>query len=126
MSSRESLARQSLRWDAGYCVVMGAAAAVLAAPLASALDMATPLVLVGGIAAAVWGGFVARLAGASSWRTVTVIVVAANLMAAGALAGIGLVADLAAPVRVVLLGVALQVGGFAAIQAHALWSPFVR
>ena len=124
--AREHLARQSLRWDAGYCIVMGAVAAVLFAPLASALDAPKFLVALGGLATVAWGAFVARLAGASSWRNVTVLVVAANVAAAGALAAVGLIAEVEPAVRVVLLGVAVQVAGFAAIQAHALWSPFVR
>lgn len=125
-STRETLARQSLRWDAGYCMTMGAALAVFFAPIATAVEAPKPLIAIGGVATVVWGGLIARMSLGSPWRRITTLVAAVNLAATAALAVVAVVTDIQPVARVLLLGVALQVFAFAAIQAHALWSPLVR
>ena len=107
-------------------MVMGAALAVFFSPLASALGAESPIIAIGGVAVVAWGGLVARLSIGAPWRRITALVIAANLAATVALMTIGLLADVDPAVRVVLMGIAVQVGAFAALQAHALWSPFVR
>jgi hypothetical protein len=105
---------------------MGALLAVFFAPISDALDAPRSLVVIGGVAVVVWGGLVARMSVATAWRPITIWIVAANLVAASSLAGIGLQAEVDPAVRVLLIGVGAQVFAFAALQAHALWSPFVR
>lgn len=120
------MARSAMRWDAGYCIVMGAALAVMFRPIAETLTAPKPLIAIGGIATAGWGGLVARFSVAAPWRRVTTFVVVANLAAVGAASVVMVAADLDTPARVLLGGLSLQVLGFAAVLAHALWSPLVR
>lgn len=123
MDRRERLARSALRWNAGYCMTMGAAAALAFRPVAAAVEAPRPLIAMGGLATVVWGGLVGRLAIAPWWRPVTMLVVAVDLAAAATLAGVVLFADLGPAADVVVVGIAIQVFAFAAVQAHALWSP---
>jgi hypothetical protein len=88
--------------------------------------LAKVVVAIGGVATLVWGGIVARMSLGGPWRRITAFVTVTNAAAAGVLTIIVLAADVGPAAAVVLLGAALQVVAFAAIQAHALWSPFVR
>lgn len=123
---RETLARQSLRWDAGYCIVMGAAMAVFFSPIAAAVMAPKPLIAIGGVATAAWGGMVVRMSFGGPWRRITAYVVVVNLAATAALTLLAALGDLDTAGRVVLGSIAIQVLGLAAVQAHALWSPFGR
>jgi hypothetical protein len=105
---------------------MGVLALIGFRPLASAIDASRPLVLTAGGAAMLWAGLVWVLSRVPSWRPATALVVVANLAAVAALA-VTLLATDASDGRTVVLGiVAAQVFVFAAVQAHALWSPFGR
>ena len=53
-------------------------------------------------------------------------VTVSNIAGAAVLALVAAGAEVAPAARVVIAGIGFQVFLFAALQAHALWSPFVR
>ena len=122
----ERLARSALRWDAGYCGLLGAATVVFVSPIARVIDVSRLIVIITGIGAALWGGFVWIVARIPSWRTGTAVVVIANVAATALILFVMVVVDGPTARSVVLGGVGIQVFAFAAVQAHALWSPFGR
>lgn len=124
MHWRESLAVQALRWNAGYCMVMATGAAVFAPDLGDGLGIASRSVVIGAGATFLWGAGLLRFGGGTRWRPVTIAAVAANLAVAASLAAISLGAEADSVRAIVAAGGALQVCAFAAVQAHALWTPF--
>lgn len=95
-------------------------------PVASAIEAPRMVVALTGTSTIVWAGLVWVVSRVPSWRTATALVVAANLAAVAALV-VTLLASEASDARTVVLGIiAAQVFAFAAVQAHALWSPFGR
>jgi hypothetical protein len=131
MQSREALARQSLRcqslrWDAGYCTITGLALGATMAPLSEAIDVAAAWIVVAGLLTVAWGIAIRWMAHHDAWFRWTVAVLLANVGAAAGLLGATLAAGLTPGIQGLFWIVAAQVFGFAALQAHALWSPFVR
>jgi hypothetical protein len=105
---------------------MGVATAAAFRPVAEVLEASSVLVALIGMGAVVWGGFVWVAARVPSWRTATTFVVVVNLAIVAAIAVV--LMGVGGPTgRTVVFGaIGIQVFGFAAIQAHALWSPFGR
>ncbi|MFD6054011.1 hypothetical protein [Agromyces sp. NPDC060279] len=114
-----TIGRWSLRLDAAYCAVLGAAVALFAGPVAEAVRLPLPLVVVIGVAVVVWAGLVAWMLARLPLRRALRFVMLANLAAALA---VGVVSTAAATVLVVLavLAVAVDVALFAVSQAVAL------
>lgn len=113
----EDRARASLRWDAGYCALAGAAALVFASPLGSHLGLSTWVVILLGAAIVVWAAFIRWLAVHPDWERATRFVASAN---AAAGTGIAIWAASHDGGAGVLLGfVALHVFGF---TSHQLWT----
>lgn len=126
MHWRESLAVQALRWNAGYSMVMATGAAVFAPHVGDGLGITPRWVVVGAGATFLWGAALLRFGGGTRWRPMTVAAVVANLAAAATLAAASLAAEAGSGREIVAAGGALQVFAFAAVQGHALWSPFGR
>jgi hypothetical protein len=83
----KQLAKCTLRLDAAWCVVSGAAVAAYSKRIAHLLEVPMPLVAAAGGATMVWGGAVAAVSTRDAWRPATGFVVGANTLAAAGLAG---------------------------------------
>lgn len=114
-----AVGRWSLRLDAVYCAVLGAAVAFFAGPIAESLRLPMPLVAAIGVAVVVWAGLVAWMLARLPLRRALRFVMLANV---GAALAVGAVSLAAATVFVVLavLAVAVDVALFAVSQAVAL------
>jgi hypothetical protein len=126
MERMERLARISLIWDAGHCVVTGLAITIAFHPVAVALQAPRPAIGLIGLLTVAWGVAVGFMSGADRWRSVTTLAVAVNLSVTAAIGAMVLTMSLPDGGEALLLVIAAQVFAFAAIEAHALWSPFGR
>jgi hypothetical protein len=101
--------------DAVYCGAAGVLAVVLAAPLGKLFEIPTAVLWVAGVATVGWALLLAVLARREQWWSPLLLVGAANTLAAAAIAVSALV--VAAPgARLLLVAVAVEVAGFAAVQ----------
>jgi hypothetical protein len=115
----EMLGRRLLRLDAAYCAVAGLIAAVAFAPLSELIAAPQALLVVAGLAALAWAVFLRHLARRTHWRTPVAVAAAANLLAAGAIAGLAFATPQLAG-QLLLGAVAVEVAAFAAGQLAAL------
>lgn len=115
-----------MRWDAGYCLVMGSVAVIAFRPVAEVIGAPRFLVAILGLGVLFWSGFVYLLSRVPSWRTATTIVMIGNLVAVGILLLGVILRSRSTASEVLLIGIALQVFGFAAVQMRALWLPAGR
>lgn len=117
----ELAARRWLAADALYCAGAGLMVLALARPLASLYGVPYGLALGLGGATVVWAAALAILRRANRWRSVLVVVAAANSGAAVALA-MSAVLAIGFLGRGLLLAVALEVAAFAVMQVRLLRS----
>lgn len=115
----ERIGRRSLRWDAVYCVVLGAAVLVAAPWVGSGVALPVPVIAGVGAAVIVWAGLVVGLLRRLPLRMALRIVMVANVVAAVAVASVSVAAATGFAILVVL-AVAVEVALFAASQAAAL------
>lgn len=115
----ERLGRWSLRLDAAYCAVLGAAVALFAEPIAEGVVLPPLLIGVSGVSVVVWAGGVVWMLARLPLRSALRLVMIVNLFAAVA---VGLASTAAGTVLIVLAGVAvaIDIAIFAASQAIAL------
>lgn len=119
---RRALGRWSLRLDAIYCTLLGAAVALWAEPIAEVIAIPQPLIAVAGVVVVLWAGLVLwmlmKLRMETALRTVMgVNILASLLVAACAMAAGTLLAAVA------VLAVTVDIALFAASQALALRIP---
>lgn len=122
MSVTESAARNSLRSDGRFCIVVGVVLAFASRVVAEPLGLPTWLTLVAGLATVAWGMFVSRLARVSEWVNAVTVVAGVNF-----LAGIGLAVFALTPggarLRLFVGGLlSLAVLWFAVTQAIIRWN----
>ncbi|WP_134325211.1 hypothetical protein [Cumulibacter soli] len=115
----QRLGMLSLRLDALYCLVLGAAVAVASSAISSALALPTGVILAIGISVVLWAGFVEWIRRTLDLRLALRIVMIANIAATLAVA---LVSFTAAAFFAVLgvLAVSVDIALFAGSQAFAL------
>lgn len=118
MVDGERLGRWSLRIDAVYCASLGAAVAFLAPVLAGPLGIPGEGIRAAGAAVVVWAGVVAALLTRLDLSAALRVVMAANIVAALAVAAVSTIAGTALAV-ISVLAVAVDVALFAASQAMA-------
>ncbi len=115
----ELTARRVLLADAAYCALSGAAFLGVAERVGRALEIPPRLVRAVGVAALAWAAALVCMARATTVRPWLLVVAVAN-----ALGALGIVALAATRsnrrVRAGVSLAALEVGGFAALQAHLL------
>ncbi|WP_420115014.1 hypothetical protein [Pseudactinotalea sp.] len=109
----------SLRLDAIYCTLLGAAVALGAAPIADVVALPQPLMTAAGIVVVLWAGLVLWMLRTLAIQTALRMVMGVNILAALLVAACVLAAGtlLAA---VAVLAVALGIALFAVSQAVAL------
>lgn len=109
----------SLRLDAIYCTLLGAAVALGAAPIAAVIALPQPLIAVAGIAVMLWAGLVLWMLVKIRMRSALRTVMGVNILAAVLIAVCAVAAGTLLAV-VAVLAVAVDVAIFAASQALAL------
>ena len=109
----------SLRLDAIYCAVLGAAVAVGAAPISDVVAIPQTLIAVAGVAVVLWAGLVLWMLVTLRIRTALRAVIGVNILAALLVAACATAAGTLRAVGAVL-AVALDVALFAVSQAVAL------
>lgn len=115
----ETFGRWSLRLDAAYCVLLGAAVAIFAEQIAAGVALSPILIASAGVAVVVWAGGILWMLSRLPLRRALRLVMSANVLAAVA---VGFASATAATALVVLavLAVAIDIAIFAASQAFAL------
>ncbi len=111
----------SLRLDAVYCALLGAAVALGASPIAEVVAIPQPVIAATGIAVVLWAGLVLWLLVKLRIRTALRMVMGVNIPAALLVALCAAVAGTLLAV-VAVLAVAVDIAIFAASQALALRS----
>ncbi|MFF2495749.1 hypothetical protein [Agromyces sp. NPDC058064] len=114
-----ALGAWSLRLDAIYCVLLGAAVALGAGPIAEAVGIPGVLVSTAGLMVVLWAGLVLWMLAKLRIRTALRVVMRANVLAA-LLVALCAVAAGTLLVVVAVLSVAVDVAAFAVSQALAL------
>ena len=117
MRRPERSATRWLRLDAGYCAVGGGLTVVLADRLARLVDVPALVVVGLGLAAMAWAVVLEVLSRSRRLRSALATVAAANASAAVACAVLAATATEAAA-GLLLAGLAVEVGAFAAVQAR--------
>ncbi|WP_328474122.1 hypothetical protein OHA21_14330 [Actinoplanes sp. NBC_00393] len=120
MRERRAAVR-NLRLDAAYCAAGAVLLAVFAGPAAERLGL--PAAVIYGVAAAIglWALALHLAAGRHGLRRWLVGVFSANVVAAGAIGVVAAVRPWDALVSLLLVAVAVEVGGFAVSQAAILF-----
>ncbi|SIN70969.1 hypothetical protein [Agromyces cerinus] len=115
----ERFGRWSLRLDAAYCAVLGAAVALGAGWIAQGVALPTLVIAAAGVAVVVWAGGVLWMLSRLPLRRALGLVGIANVLASLA---VGLVSAAAASVLIVVavLAVSIDIALFATSQAIAL------
>lgn len=118
----DRLGRWSLRLDAGYCALLGAALACSAGWIAQGVRLPDVVIVLCGVAVVIWAAGIVWMLNQVNLRLALRIVMTVNLVAAVA---VGVVSMTAATPLVVaaVLAVAVDVALFAVSQAVALRSP---
>ncbi len=109
----------SLRLDAIYCTLLGAAVALGAAPIAAVIALPQPLIAAAGVAVMLWAGLVLWMLVKIRMRSALRTVMGVNILAAVLIAVCAVAAGTLLAV-VAVLAVAVDVAIFAASQALAL------
>lgn len=109
----------SLRLDAIYCTILGAAVAISAAPIAAVVALPQPLIAAAGIAVVFWAAVVLWMLMRLRIRTALRAVMGVNILAALLVAVCAVAAGTLLAV-VAVLAVAVDVAIFAVSQAVAL------
>lgn len=115
----ETFGRWSLRLDAAYCVLLGAAVALFSDQIASGVALPAVFIAIAGVSVVVWAGGILWMLSRLPLRRALRLVMSANVLAAIA---VGFASTTAATALVVLavLAVAIDIAIFAASQAVAL------
>jgi hypothetical protein magn03003830 len=121
----EKFGRWSLRLDAAYCVMLGAAVALFSGRIAEGLALPAPLIAAVGVAVVVWAGGIVWMLARLPLRSALRLVMVANTLAAPA---VGFASATAATVLIALavVTVAIDIALFATSQAVALRALPVR
>jgi len=112
------LSRSALRWDAAYCVLIGALTVMFAAPLAGHLGLPAWLVALAGFGVIAWAGIVWGMARGDEWWGPTAMVAGSNLLVFVLL--IVWAFGTSGPAGAVLGLIAAQVLAFAAVQTASV------
>ena len=78
----EKFGRWSLRLDAAYCTMLGAAVALFAGPVSEGVALPPPLIVATGVAVVVWAGGIMWMLARLPLRSALRFVMAANMLAA--------------------------------------------
>ena len=115
----EKFGRWSLRLDAAYCTMLGAAVALFAGPVSEDIALPAPLIVATGVAVVVWAGGIVWMLARLPLRSALRFVMAANMLAALA---VGVVPATATTLLTMLavVTVAIDIALFATSQAVAL------
>jgi hypothetical protein len=115
----EKFGRWSLRLDAAYCTVLGAAVALFSGQIAEGVALPALLIATAGITVMVWAGGIVWMLARLPLRSALRLVMIANILAALA---VGFASATAATVLIVLavVTVAIDIALFATSQAVAL------
>lgn len=121
----EKFGRWSLRLDAAYCTVLGAAVALFAGRIAEGVSLPALLIAAVGVAVVVWAGGILWMLARLPLRSALRFVMVANVLAALA---VGFASATAATLLIVLavVTVAIDIALFATSQAVALRALPVR
>jgi hypothetical protein len=121
----ERFGRWSLRLDAAYCVVLGAAVALFSGQIAEGVALPALLIAAAGVAVVVWAGGILWMLARLPLRSALRFVMVANVLAALA---VGFASATAATLLIVLavVTVAIDIALFATSQAVALRALLVR
>ena len=121
----ERFGRWSLRLDAAYCVVLGAAVALFSGQIAEGVALPALLIAAAGVAVVVWAGGILWMLARLPLRSALRFVMVANVLAALA---VGFAPATAATLLIVLavVTVAIDIALFATSQAVALRALLVR
>ena len=114
----QKFGRWSLRLDAAYCIVLGAAVALFAGRIAEGVALPALLIVAAGVAVLVWAGGIIWMLAYLPLRSALRLVMIANLLAALA---VGFASATAETLFVVLavVTVAIDIALFATSQAIA-------
>lgn len=115
----EEFGRWSLRIDAVYSMVLGAAGALFAGQIAEGVPLPAPLIAAGGVAVVVWAGGILWMLARLHLRSALRFVMVANVLAALA---VGFASATAATLLIVLavVAMAIDIALFIISQAIAL------
>ena len=111
----KEIGRWSLRFDAGYCTLLGAAVALFSGQIAQGVALPAPLIATVGIAVVVWTGGIAWMLARLPLRFVMV----ANILAA-LVVGVTSATSATLLIMLAVVTVAIEITLFAASQAVAL------
>ncbi len=109
----------SLRIDAIYCAILGAAVALAATPIASVVALPQPLILAAGIVVVLWASLVLWMVVKLRLRTALWTVMGVNVLASLLVALCAVAAGTLLAV-VAVLAIAIDIALFAGSQALAL------
>ena len=109
----------SLRLDAIYCTLLGAAVALFAAPIADGVALPEPLIAAVGVAVVFWAGLVLWMLMKLRIHTALRMVMGVNILAALLVAACAVAAGTVLAV-VAVLAVAVDIALFAGSQALAV------
>lgn len=117
--SGDRIGRLSLRLDAAYCALIGAAVVIAAPAIAALFPVPVWTLITAGIAVVLWAGLILVMLARLQLRTALRLVMVANLLAAAAVAAIS---ALGATLFVLMavLTVAIDIVLFAGSQAYAI------
>lgn len=113
------LGHRSLRWDALYCLLVGAIVALAAPVVADALTLPTPVIVVVGLVVILWAGLVEWMRARIELRVALGVVLGVNLVATLLVAGVSLLATTLIAVAATV-AVAVEILVFAGSQMIAL------
>ena len=115
----DKFGRWSLRLDAAYCTVLGAAVALFTGQIAEGIALPALLIATAGVAVVVWAGGILWMLARLPLRSALRLVMIANVLAAIA---VGFASATAATLLIVLAvaAVAIDIALFATSQAIAL------
>ncbi|MGB3698102.1 MAG: hypothetical protein WBA05_11780 [Gordonia sp. (in: high G+C Gram-positive bacteria)] len=117
--SGDRMGRLSLRLDAAYCTLLGVGVAIAAPTIATSLPLPVWVFVATGAAVVLWADLILIMLARLDLRSALLLVMVANLLAAGAVA---VVSALGATLLVIaaVLAVAVDVALFAGSQALAV------
>lgn len=113
------LGRWSLRLDAAYCALLGAAIALSSGWIAESIALPQPLIATIGVVVVLWAGTVLILLGTLHLRAALRFVMVANILAALAV-GLTSVVGASLFAALAVIAIAIDIALFAASQAIAV------